>query len=199
MSMQALNKYAELLTPNIIEIEEGIFIPPKRRRCSIGSVDSLSNAQKAKNAIFIREDEILFKFPLKYNANFSITEVGKHVLLQPSVKSAEATCMAMLLLDLGKKVDLKKLEYSDANELALLEGLKYQIKRITNEGDLAGLDPGILTVYQSSVNAHSFILDALSDKNEAIIRDPFHGWMITIAPSAFRDLLKDGGSFFQLI
>lgn len=133
-----------------------------------------------------------------YLSSACITEDDKHVILQPSIRSADASCMAMLLLDMRKEVDFKNLEFIDSAET-----MAYKVRINYKTGNLKNLSkcfkgPTIVTVFQSSIAGHTFILDAISENNEATIRDPFHGWMITIKSDAFNNLINSGGTFFQI-
>lgn len=63
--------------------------------------------------------------------------------------------------------------------------------------------PGMLSIYHPKINEHVVILDEISIiKNEAIIRDPFHGWMVTIDLSVLKTWLRPeqpGENFVQII
>lgn len=107
-------------------------------------------------------------------------------------------------------------------------GLKCQVNKISKENPIKQLSeylsargPGMLAISQPTpvVNLDEIaknplrllstsqswhppvvILDEISvEKNEAVIRDSFHGWMITIQLNTLKALIRPNGDFVQLI
>jgi hypothetical protein len=123
------------------------------------------------------------------------TADGKHVILQQTPTSCSPTCVAMLVLDHGKVPNYEAISTTNlANTLDAINwfteaGLKTIRTELSDKNnitaDLVKLlkenGPGILTLNHPDIGNHSVVLDRIStEDNEAIIRDPFHGWMITV-------------------
>ena len=126
-----------------------------------------------------------------------ITANGKHVILQQAIKSCVPTCIAMLALDHGKKpnyelIQTVSLATPEEQERWLKEvGFKVHPMKIGQDNlknwpeilfkCLAERGPGILGVCHPDIGNHAVVLDAISpDFRTAMIRDPFHGRMVTI-------------------
>ncbi|NGX48078.1 MAG: hypothetical protein K1000chlam3_01466 [Chlamydiae bacterium] len=123
-----------------------------------------------------------------------ITKSGEHVILQQATRSCVPTCVAMLILDRGGKPNFDAVERIDlaTNEQALdwigEAGFKPKITRLNEENVAKQLfellkenGSGKLGINDPKIGGHAIVLDAISleDKN-AQIRDPYHGWKITI-------------------
>lgn len=137
-----------------------------------------------------------------------VTERGEHVLLQQAVKSCVPTCIGMLLLDRGKtpnygaivNTHLSKIEESiswvkeaglrpivtELSESSAVETLKQCLQ---TEG------PGMLSVSNETIGYHVIILDAI-EGDTARIREPFHGWSLTIKLDAL--IPQIGAKFVQI-
>ena len=58
----------------------------------------------------------------------------------------------------------------------------------------------MLSINHPTIAGHVVILDEISiEKNEAIIRDPFHGWMVTMDLGALKAWLRPGEDFVQIV
>jgi hypothetical protein len=139
----------------------------------------------------------------------SITREGKHVILQQALRSCVPTCVGMLVLDHGKipnyfdiaNADLANEQLAEMwfKEAGLASKCSYlDRKKTTLVQSLNNHGPGILSINHPDVGGHVIILDEISiQKQTATIRDPFHGWMITVR---LQSLLKyAGGYFLQVI
>lgn len=123
-----------------------------------------------------------------------ITKSGEHVLLQQATRSCVPTCIAMLILDRGGHPNFEAVERIDLanNEQALdwigEAGYKSKMTKLNKDNvakQLADLikqnGPGELGINDSKIGAHAIVLDAISlEDKTAQIRDPYHGWKITI-------------------
>lgn len=141
------------------------------------------------------------------------TQEGKHVILQQGSKTCFPTCVGMLLLDHGKTPNYRAIQQmnlareNDAMDLIELTELEPILTTFNTQNKLAVLEilmeclerngPGILTITHPVIKGHAIILDELSkESNRAIIRDPFHGWMLTIKISTlFSWLVPEDNGF----
>ena len=125
----------------------------------------------------------------------AITENGKHVILQQAVKSCVPTCIGMLALDHGKPVNYEAIKIinlanqDDAirwtKEAGLTPKITMLFTEINHEAILTQClkenGPGMLAIDHPILGGHAIIVDSMSrDTNTANIRDPFHGWALTI-------------------
>ena len=130
----------------------------------------------------------------------AVTEQGRHVILQQAVKSCGPSCAAMLILDHGKKPDydtIKHVSLSNTDQVAKwIEDAGLQSKKTdlsAEKEDKVGAlikclnkdGPGVLSIYHDEIHGHFIVLDAISiDDHTAMIRDPFHGWALTMKLNA---------------
>ncbi len=146
---------------------------------------------------------------------YGITRDGRHVMQQQGYRGCAAACSAMLVMDHGKGTNglwvwVRNCNFSDtdqANEAIQQTGLttvwtSYYIegndhdRGILLERLLAINGSGILGV-GGEIGHHVVLLDFLSmTENWAVIRDPFHGWSLTITAEAL--LKRYGGDFLQI-
>lgn len=136
----------------------------------------------------------------------AVTDSGKHVILQQNCQSCGHACMGMLLLDRNKTPDFSAIKYKtwtndEAFEaLAQKQGLKATLTKVVKievlKEKLKAQGPGILGINAPAINGHYIILDEISGET-ATIRDPFHGWMITISLETLSKMRPN--SFIQLI
>jgi hypothetical protein len=123
-----------------------------------------------------------------------IARNGKHVLLQQAQNSSIPTACAMLALDHNKVADLQAtiMTFRATEKDAIKWIEKAKLKPILTHvpdlipaqflaGKLQEQGSGILFLDHPSLFGHVVVLDAISlQKKEAIIRDPFHGAMLTV-------------------
>lgn len=143
--------------------------------------------------------------PKKQEEAIAITESGKHVILQQALKSCVPTCVAMLILDHGETPNYElcrttNLANSDQAVVWLKKAkLESRISKIPEDNTkeflsecLKAHGPGILGIHHPSISAHVVVLDEISlETNEAVIRDPFHGWMISVKLDALIPWVKN--------
>lgn len=160
-------------------------------------------------AVFIRTDEIraLETPPSQHDRTidgvpFGITSDGRHVMQQQGQRSSGAAAVAMLVMDYGGKPNtycVKNYNLSTADEQVWrLEqaGLVPIVARAGGGRTKLGQQledlikkngPGILSV-DGELGGHVVVIDRFSmTDNEAIIRDPFHGWSITVSADSILD------------
>lgn len=141
------------------------------------------------------------------------TENGKHVILQQAAKSCVPTCVAMIVLDHGKTPDYEAISKTNLpkKEQASVWVKKAGLTPVLTELEdpqnttkvliqcLQENGPGILQISQSKLSGHTIVLDAISETaNTAIIRDPFHGWSLTIRLDALLSWIGNREYFLQV-
>ncbi|AOB32126.1 hypothetical protein AKI39_17500 [Bordetella sp. H567] len=146
------------------------------------------------------DDEILFVEPLAWRGEvddiaIGRTHDGRNVVQQQSTRGCTAASTAMLILDQGFDFDPDQLRYRN---MAIDERLHGDIRRAglqvlqTQVDSMQALaaqvkaaGPAEIGVFDLEIGSHSIILDAVDlDGGKAQVRDPYHGWAITIALNA---------------
>lgn len=137
----------------------------------------------------------------------------KHVILQQGIKSYIFTCIAMIALDRGKTPNYTGIHYSETmnrcHAYLKVEGvglspiLTHFYK--TQHVDICGVltrcvhenGPGVLIIIHPNIGEHAVVLDAISEReNTAMIRDPFHGWSLTMHLSILLSWVNEDLSYF---
>jgi hypothetical protein len=152
-----------------------------------------------------------------------ITDNGKHVILQQTAKSCVPSCVAMLVLDHGKTPNYEAIKstYLATKDAAIQwvkeAGLNPEVTTITGtpkhrvaqtlKEAIQKHGSGVLTISHPKIGFHDIVLDEISiETNSAIIRDPFHGWCLTIKldsllswhPAYFLQIRSDAQQSSQL-
>lgn len=134
------------------------------------------------------------------------TDHGKAIIQQQAVRGCTAATAAMLIRDHGGPVDLFKLESTNIGTTEKMCRMIEQARLTPTISQLsANLDelasaisnngPAIITLLDYS-GGHSIIVDAI-DEETARIRDPYHGWEITIRKDALARRYQ-GGDVIQI-
>lgn len=107
----------------------------------------------------------------------------KHIIQQPLIGTSEASCLAMLALDNKKALNFRDLSYGlcklgDTHTITI-EKTSALHAAIEKHG------PILAEVQDKTIGKHTFIIDSankgvLGYWANVTIRDPFHGWRITI-------------------
>lgn len=140
------------------------------------------------------------------------TQCGKHVILQQSAGSCAPSCVAMLVLDKGKSPNYEAIRFTSGTWTEHLvkwvnqAGFGCEISGIPLENKIeflskkvSELGSGILSISHPEMGTHAIILDEISaEKNEAVIRDPFHGWMVTMKLDVLTPWIRAGNRFCQI-
>ena len=166
-----------------------------------------------------REDHPYVQNYLKIFRNqtqgIAITPEGKHVILQQTTRSCVPTCVGMLVLDRGKIPDYRAMQTTDlaTREEAIrwieTAGLKAKITPLPFHSTRKKIEllakalqengAGALSVDLEGMDGHVIVLDNISIRaRTAIIRDPGHGWMLTIPLDTLISLVKQTVSFLQI-
>lgn len=117
---------------------------------------------------------------------------GKHVLPQISSYACTAACSAMLILDHGRKPNIVPLFERVSGDTDLISQDLYQAglsPRTVTTPDGDAIDRTVLNILiqygpciiflNAGNSSHAVVLDEFdAAQNHAVIRDPFHGWMI---------------------
>ncbi len=140
--------------------------------------------------------EVLGSLQKKLDA-IAVTEQGKHVILQQSVHSSISTCLAMLILDQGRTPNYQTMEGSHIDDhiwvmdwikeagfnpkLTPLFNGRNQLEILVQRLEQRQNGPGLLSICHPDIGGHAVVVDAISTRaNTATIRDPLHGWMLTM-------------------
>ncbi|MEI6242522.1 MAG: hypothetical protein WCP39_03850 [Chlamydiota bacterium] len=129
----------------------------------------------------------------------AFTESNRHVILQQAAKSCVPTCVGMLVLDHKKTPNYDAIELTNlANDEQAVEWVREtgltpkftEIPNVSNKTEflvrcLKENGSGALGIDHPKIGGHDIVLDEISiENNTAVIRDPFHGWALTIKLNA---------------
>lgn len=133
-------------------------------------------------------------------ATNNISKVNdKTIILQQATRGCTAAVAWMLITDkLGDKVnsddrlgDLQATNLGDSDSISeriTHAGLVPAVTEFDTIDELRGLldknGPAIVSV-NSGVGSHVVIVDSITESGNAIIRDPYHGWMVEVTSDAF--------------
>jgi hypothetical protein len=155
-----------------------------------GQTNVFSDDEILKIHSFIRTESI----GNRVMAGFS--EHGKAIIQQQGCRGCTAATTAMIIMDAGGKPDvfrLKRCNLGDEHTIRddiLRAGKKprFLIEKNLQDLRIQLLEGGsaIVSIHDSEVGGHSIVVDDVSsDLKEVRLRDPYHGWEITIKAAAF--------------
>ena len=200
----------------IQESKSGCFV---RKNALKGMVTS-SRANLLKSPLFL-ENEIISISKISSSKRLktkdmafiprSISENGKGIVQQCAMKSCGQTCVAMLLLDHGLTPDLGGIStgsWSNPDSMIKLlaeGGLKAECDKISTKSknkfllnlqkQVHGRGSTIVTLKslgEGRIGGHVLICDDVSFNLLSVrLRDPWHGWEITVTAEAFLDCVTD--------
>lgn len=124
---------------------------------------------------------------------FSIID-HKAVMLQPATRGCTAAVTAMLLQDAGAHIDVQDMRPRNLGNTEVMvsnfkkAGFGTQVSTNHTLDELkqaiALFGPAILSV-NSGMGGHVIVVDAI-EEDRVTLRDPAHGWMIDVRPSALK-------------
>lgn len=130
------------------------------------------------------------------------TQHGKAIIQQQATRGCTAATAAMLSMDHGAKADLFELRDRNlgnhANQIRDLRkaGIIGTLHDAASCSDLRNLilkHGSAIVNGMGSLSGHVYIVDDISeDFNKVRIRDPYHGWEITVKGSAFISSWRPG-------
>jgi hypothetical protein len=140
-----------------------------------------------------------------------ISENNNTVIQQASFKSCGQTCLCMLLLDHNLQAPLALINEGESSTIKNLQDLlsQFNVKNNAKKIETTNSDefllslkkeislngPCILSIQglkEGRIGGHFIIVNEIFDDfNKIRIRDPFHGWEITITKAAFLDSIFD--------
>ncbi len=142
----------------------------------------------------IREEEMaegVYKVPVKYTSH------GKAIIQQQAVRGCTAAVAAMLIIDLKGKCDLHSLyatnlgnresierEFRKAQfepQISFIKTMK-ELEKIVSVGSV------MIDIVDPTLGNHEIVIDAL-DQTSVRLRDPWHGWAISIKRTALEQVL----------
>lgn len=149
-------------------------------------------------SIFIEDDKIVEKAKIvrtktlvvkdfNWKVTVYYTSNEKAIIQQISAKGSFEAAKYMLFLDHGSKFDLKRLAGIASNDIpTTLPHLASQAASLKNLRQLILKNGSAIVTVNGSIGKHHIIVDHVSsDYQHVRLRDPFHGWEITILSSDF--------------
>lgn len=210
----AKGKAIFIVDSDIIKRHSMFFLPspyPVPVSSEIDASESAPVNKKLQDTVnkMIQHDEEARKKAL------AISESGKHILFQQANRSCVPTAIAMLVLDHKGTPCYSDLQSTDlANKRQAENFVKKAgfvplttplntIERPLLAEKLASMikqnGPGVLSIKHSSLGAHVVVLDEISTYHQtATLRDPYHGWMVTIKLATLLSWINHYDYFMQL-
>jgi hypothetical protein len=172
------------------------------------------------NELFIEEKFVVKKHPMKFidcgrfpagREIVAITREGKHVVWQQAIRSCFPTAVSMIALDCGKRFLADELFYAVTNNEVALEYIRKAgfepiihplkgniVEKVRAlEEIIARTGPGLLSLIHPDLQSHVVVVDAISvEKWRATLRDPYHGYMITVRLFPLMEWISD--QFYEL-
>jgi hypothetical protein len=133
------------------------------------------------------------------------SENGKAILLQQSIRGSSAASSAMLILDHKKIPCIRTIKSRDLNNFYVRKhlensNLRASLSLISSDDPLSKLrqrllksGSGMISVIGPLLTGHSIVIDEIAeDLNTVRLRDPYHGWEITVTKEAFLKRFQRG-------
>jgi serine/threonine protein phosphatase PrpC len=135
------------------------------------------------------------------------TEYGKWVIQQQATRGCTAAVAAMLITDAGGMLSVDELKYrnlgSDKDEIRDIQaaGLTPIVTKIDRDVEQLRLliqlnGSAIVSVNDPALGGHVVVVDSVTD-DSVTLRDPYHGWAITVTKEAFLKRFA-GGTVIQV-
>ncbi|MBS0627455.1 MAG: hypothetical protein JSS09_04515, partial [Verrucomicrobia bacterium] len=224
ISFNQTNPAAEVGNLQSTEIEKNTF-PQERNTPPLGPCDTVIFSRSGRKSIhgngeLFSDSEIIEKLDIIERENIglntyigssiycSYTKNRKAIIQQQATRGCTAATAAMLIKDNGKKPNLLALQssYLGNNEKQVRDiqeaGLKAVINSANDLSELRNLiiqnDSCIVSV-SGKLGGHVIVVDEVSeDLSKIRLRDPCHGWEITVSREAF---FKEwhGGTAIQIV
>jgi|GEM_PF-5603000 len=137
------------------------------------------------------------------------TEHGKAIIQQQATRGCTAAVAAMLIIDNNKQPSIQELrsrnlgndddQERDIRE-AVLEPLTTEVHSLQElRQELLKNGSAIIGVDYQDSGGHVIVVDAVSEDSEQVrLRDPYHGWEITVTGTAFDKAWMGGGKIMQV-
>jgi hypothetical protein len=183
--------------------EEGPNLGPQMRRIPpLSLIDTLivvdgEFTSEHGTVDFFTDDEILenlniIKTVIKENTEIRYTKNGKAILQQQATRGCTAATAAMLMLDNGKEPNYWGLRTrtlaNDEEQVANIKstGLKAFINKAKDLSELKDMILRHDSCVGSFRGGHVIVIDEVSsDLSKIRMRDPYHGWEITVGSESF--------------
>ncbi len=161
-------------------------------------------------SIFIEDDKIVEKAKIvrtktlvvkdfNWKVTVSYTSNEKAIIQQISAKGSFEAAKYMLFLDHGSKFDLKRLAGIASNDIpTTLPHVASHVSSLKNLRQLILKNGSAIVTVNGSVRKHHVVVDHVSrDYQHVRLRDPFHGWEITIHSNDFSKMWDTGERIIQ--
>lgn len=199
MVSEAKNKNNERIENAQINIPQVRAIPPvsimdTQRAPGVsvhGTTELFKDNEIVEKLDIIRREKIV----MDSKVFVSYTKHGKAIIQQQATRGCTAATAAMLIVDHGKQPDLQVLRMrnlgNDENQVRDIKaaGLNPVINTANTLKELQNLiqknGSAVVTVIEDA-GFHVVVVDAVSaDFSKIRLRDPYHGWEITVTQKAF--------------
>lgn len=184
-----------------LSVMDTVIFSPGGVRSEHGSGELFSDREIIENLPLIRREEIGSGIYASY------TENEKAIIQQQATRGCTAATAAMLIMDNGRTPNLRCLKErnlgTDEDQLrdiqaAGLTGVINQANDLSQLRELIIRNGSAVVSVSEALGAHVIVVDEVSeDLSQIRLRDPYHGWEITVSQGAF---LKEwhGGKAIQI-
>lgn len=192
---------------------------------SENEITSVTSLKFLRNSPFVKNNkdlstintetqkEIIYNLIHRQLYAIGVTPEGLHVMLERNIHTSYITCIIMLLLDQNFKFDdeFKRMSKNEDQREIRMWLLNFKLKltytSLKNKKkdeiltilktSINRYGPAILSVNSQSIGSHYIIIDNIIDLT-AHIRDPYHGWAISIHILTLLSWIDNNGYFMQL-
>lgn len=155
-----------------------------------------------QNRDFFQDSDIVQKEPIvktqmleKSLVEVRYTRHNKAILQQQARRACTAATAAMLILDHRKTPDLFQVKTRNLGnasdelrdlEKAQLRAVAVKIQKFSELQNAVKKHGSVITGIGGEIGSHSIVVDAIST-DTVRLRDPYHGWEITVSKDAFTE------------
>lgn len=197
-------------TPEILSLpaKEDVRLEQERKMPPLSGVDTLVYNPIKKQfdsahgvTMQFADEDILAKEPITHQQKLTddlyiyYTKYGKAIIQQQATRGCTAATAAMLIADNGKMPSVSQLKMRNlGNEVHQSEDIRNAglTPIVTTAKDLEELKKSLknmgsaIVCTANDVGGHVVIVDDISDDLQQVrIREPYHGWEITLKAKAF--------------
>lgn len=144
-----------------------------------------------------------------------LDDMHKVVIQQQATRGCTAAAAMMLIYDAGKRISISALRTTNLGNTSLIQGFikkagltpKVTVIPYTSTHDSSLLKiieeliqkrgSAIVSITSEEIGAHVIVIDAIHSDLSVRLRDPYHGWAVTVTGQAFLNTFY-GGEIIQI-
>ena len=176
-------------------IESGIEQKRRLRPTRLDYNGMFESSHFIENDVIIEKSKIVksetfTEKEFNWKVSVSYTHNGKAIIQQLSSNGSFEAAKYMLLRDHGKPLDIRKLTGRiSENKPVVLPHVATKVSNLKKLRHLIIKNGSAIVKVKGSIGEHHIVVDHISkDLQQMRIRDPFHGWEITILSKEFQTM-----------